>query len=110
MEPFTNRLAVHKSCFISPRDGDMLSDVAGIRKEDGLEIEVYIGAAQGALVEINGTSAHWNGKCFATKVLLNQYRNVVTADINGKQDTVCSATSIRQQNNHGAREEHEIRC
>lgn len=78
---------IHKSCFISPRDGDMLSDVAGIRKEDGLEIEVYIGAAQGALVEINGTSAHWNGKCFATKVLLNQYRNVVTADINGKQDT-----------------------
>ena len=77
-----------RSCFITPRDGDMLSDVAGIRREDGLEIEIHIDAEIFSSVKINGISAQWNGNSFVAQIILNQYCNRITAEIDGNKEFV----------------------
>ena len=54
--------------FLTPRDGDMLTNAAGICKENGLETEVLISADEKAVVSVNGQKTEWNGTCHAAKI------------------------------------------
>lgn len=74
--------------YLSLRDGDMLSDAAGVRKENGLEIEVLVAGAENACVSVNGTEAKWNGSCHVAKILLTGYSNRLTASQNGREQSI----------------------
>ena len=65
--------------FITPVDGDMISDAAGNVQNGALEIEVQIAAPPDSAVTVNGICARWTGSCYAAVVPLKAYRNVLTA-------------------------------
>jgi len=75
--------------FITPRDGDMLSNAAGYAANGTLEIEVLIEAAETETVGINGVNAVWNGVCFQANVTLDDFCNTLTASCGcGKEETI----------------------
>lgn len=74
--------------FLTPRDGDMLTNAAGISKENGLETEVLISADEKAVVSVNGQKTEWNGTCHAAKVLLTGYSNQLTACADGEEQSI----------------------
>lgn len=77
-----------KSFFVSPRDGDMLSDAAGVRCDAGLIIPVSIAADADVSVSVNGTAAVWNGTCWQAEVMLREFCNVVRAAVGEYTETV----------------------
>lgn len=69
--------------FLSPMEGDCLTDKAGVRRGQALAVQVLVEAPTEAGVTVNGTSAVWNGSCFAVEVLLTDYRTELTARLEG---------------------------
>ena len=65
--------------FISPIDGDMLSNAAGYAADGKLEITVSIAADPTACVSVNGVKAVWDGGCFKANVKLDSFCNTLTA-------------------------------
>lgn len=74
--------------FLSPRDGDMLTNAAGVCKDNGLEIEVFVAGSEHACVTVNGTEAKWNGTCHTAKLLLSENCNQLTASVDGQEQSI----------------------
>ena len=74
--------------FISPKDGDMLSDVAGTPRDGALWIDVQIDAPRDCTVTVNGSNAQWNGQYFLATVPLTSYCNALTANCGNDSDTI----------------------
>jgi len=65
--------------FISPVDGDMLSDYDGRISEGSLKTEVKISAPQGMKLLIDGIPAGFSGGTYAATVVLKDYKNIIEA-------------------------------
>ena len=65
--------------FITPRDGDMLTNAAGLVQDNSLLIEVTLSGNENASVTVNGVKAVWDGVCFKAIVQLDSYCNTLTA-------------------------------
>ena len=65
--------------FITPLDGQMMTDLAGVREGDALAIDVAVEAAPGQEVRINEQRAVWRDGAYHAAVLLDGYRNTVEA-------------------------------
>ena len=66
-------------CFVSPRDGDMLSDISGTLRDGKLELEALVEAPEDAVVTVNGVEGRWCGGCYRVPITLEGYQNTLTA-------------------------------
>ena len=65
--------------FITPLDGQMLTDIAGERRGDVLTIDVAVAAAPESRIHINNQLAEWRDGAYHACVDLDGYRNTIEA-------------------------------
>ena len=65
--------------FITPLDGQMMTDYAGVREGDTLLIDVAVEAAPEKIVYINNQPAEYRDGAYHATVALDGYRNTVEA-------------------------------
>lgn len=69
--------------FITPLDGQMMTDYAGVREGDTLMIDVAVEAAPEKVVYINNQPAEYRDGAYHANVALDGYRNTVEATCEG---------------------------
>ncbi len=74
--------------FITPRNGDMLSNVSGSLKDGALLIEVILSAPENAVVMVNGVTATKCGDTYKAEIPLNGYENTVTAKCGDSEEKI----------------------
>ncbi len=62
---------------ISPIDGDMLTDIDGIIKDNGLVVPVKISAAPGSRIKVNGVPANKVDDIYVAEIILTGYSNTI---------------------------------
>ena len=80
----------NKIKFLSPIDGDMLTEYDGKVSEGTLLTEVKVSAPSGMKLKINGTVATWNDGKFTAFIKLKNYRNDIEAvdSVSGEKSTI----------------------
>ncbi len=86
--------------FITPRDGQMLTDTAGERRGDALAIDVALAAEPGRKIFINNRPAEWRNGAYHVSLELDGYRNTVEA-IDSDGDSVKMGIYWIPQATHG---------
>ncbi len=74
--------------FITPCDGDMLSNVSGTLKKGTLLIEVVLSAPENSAVSVNGITARKCGDTYKAEIPLNDYQNTITAKCNDTEERI----------------------
>ncbi|MEA4822555.1 MAG: hypothetical protein VB111_00360 [Clostridiaceae bacterium] len=65
--------------FITPVDGQMLTDVAGVRCGDTLAVDIAVEAAPEKTIHINNKPAVWKNGAYHATIELDGYRNTIEA-------------------------------
>lgn len=76
--------------FISPIDGDMLSEYDGIVSGKNLTTTIKIAAPSGCMIKVNGVKATYSNGIFQADIKLKDYKNVIelTEETKGYQEKI----------------------